>query len=376
MAEQETVGDTGLLLHGLGESYAFTGFGIPQSISYGGQQKLAVHELAGGDRVVEALGRSERDLQWSGRFQGSGAEQEAHHLNYLRVLGKPLTLTWGEQKFKVYIADFVANYERSYQIPYTITLKVVDNLGLPTPDGSETDVDQEIRDAADDLKEGAQGLEGEVSMVSEFMDDIKEGVEKVGGFIDEATNTIQEVVDTVLEPVYEAIDTVEDIVEAGTEMIEEIIEPILNAQKVVGGIINDINGIAANIPFLGGILPDKLIDVNVNDLLSNTGLFDTGGKLINTENQLGNILSYLQNLRKSPRLVSAVGEATSVTVTAAGQTVTRAGGSLFQLAAEYYGDATQWTAIAEANNMTSPDFEDVKTLIIPTNPADSGGVLG
>lgn len=60
-----------------------------------------------------------------------------------------------------------------------------------------------------------------------------------------------------------------------------------------------------------------------------------------------------------------------------GRSITVNGASLFQLAAEYYEDATLWTVIASANNLVDP-YIPVGTpvsLIIPLTTIDNGGVL-
>lgn len=60
------------------------------------------------------------------------------------------------------------------------------------------------------------------------------------------------------------------------------------------------------------------------------------------------------------------------------RTIQSGGGNLFQVAAQYLGDATQWNAIASLNGMTDPFFTGPITLQIP--PADpsggNGGILG
>jgi nucleoid-associated protein YgaU len=55
-----------------------------------------------------------------------------------------------------------------------------------------------------------------------------------------------------------------------------------------------------------------------------------------------------------------------------------AGGDLYRLAAETYGDATQWYRIAAANLLTDPLIRGPVTLILPdpaTQPTN-GGILG
>lgn len=56
--------------------------------------------------------------------------------------------------------------------------------------------------------------------------------------------------------------------------------------------------------------------------------------------------------------------------------ITISGGNLFQLAAQYYGDATQWALIAVANNIFDPVIVGNVTLLIPQlNNQDTGGIV-
>jgi hypothetical protein len=52
------------------------------------------------------------------------------------------------------------------------------------------------------------------------------------------------------------------------------------------------------------------------------------------------------------------------------------GGNLFNLAAIYYGDASQWALIASANKLVDPMIVGVQDLLIPPlNNQDTGGIL-
>ena len=53
-------------------------------------------------------------------------------------------------------------------------------------------------------------------------------------------------------------------------------------------------------------------------------------------------------------------------------TVARAGGNLFQVAAEQYGDAMGWADIARANGLIDPDLAGLVQLAIPPTPISSG----
>src|SRR5258708_34428670 len=87
----------------------FTDFEVPESINVGGKQIRVVHKLVGGDRVIDAMGRDDDDIVWSGRFRGSAAEIRARLADFLRVQGQPLVLAWSTYRYLVMVgfkADF------------------------------------------------------------------------------------------------------------------------------------------------------------------------------------------------------------------------------------------------------------------------------
>jgi hypothetical protein len=58
------------------------------------------------------------------------------------------------------------------------------------------------------------------------------------------------------------------------------------------------------------------------------------------------------------------------------QVIMIATGNLFQLAAQYYGDATQWALIANANNIVDPFITSLTSLVIPPlNNVSTGGLI-
>jgi len=60
------------------------------------------------------------------------------------------------------------------------------------------------------------------------------------------------------------------------------------------------------------------------------------------------------------------------------KTVTVPGGTLFAVAADELGDATQWTRIARLNGLSDPYLASSATLKIPPvdQNYDDGGILG
>jgi hypothetical protein len=58
------------------------------------------------------------------------------------------------------------------------------------------------------------------------------------------------------------------------------------------------------------------------------------------------------------------------------RTVVAVGGDLYHLALTYLNDATQWSRIAQVNNILDPVIVGTVTLQIPSvNPNAGGGVL-
>ena len=103
----------------------FQDFELPERVRWGGQQRLTVHNLPGGVRVIDSLGRDDSDIVWSGVFSGDDAAVRARALDLMRAEGNPWSLTWEWFFYTVVIARFEADYTRSNWIPYRVTCKVV-----------------------------------------------------------------------------------------------------------------------------------------------------------------------------------------------------------------------------------------------------------
>lgn len=106
---------------------AFADFEVPATINFGGTHALAIHRMPGGNRIIDAMGPDDADIHWSGRFRGTTAEERALLLDFMRRSGQQALLTWSLQRFQVVIREFTANFQQSYEIPYSITCSVVLN---------------------------------------------------------------------------------------------------------------------------------------------------------------------------------------------------------------------------------------------------------
>ena len=103
----------------------FQDFEVPSGVNFGGRQRLVMHRLPGGSRVIDALGRDDAQISFSGIFSGSDATLRARSLDQLRVAGIALPLTWDVLFYTVLISEFQASYRSSWWIPYRIVCTVL-----------------------------------------------------------------------------------------------------------------------------------------------------------------------------------------------------------------------------------------------------------
>lgn len=111
--------------------FLFDDFEIPESLQFGGQQSLAVHQLIGGGRVVDCMGSVPSEISWSGYFLGLTSIERARYLQNLMQQGQVLNFLYFDFNYDVVISQFVANLEQSYKIPFSITLTVVNDNTTP-----------------------------------------------------------------------------------------------------------------------------------------------------------------------------------------------------------------------------------------------------
>lgn len=128
----------------------FQSFEVPAWVRFGGRQRLAVHALPGGGRVVDALGADEGDLAWSGAFSGPDAGLRAQILDELRRSGQPLLCAWDGWAYQVVIATFEAQSAGPWWVPYRLRLLVLYDASRPpvAPDLALDGVDDVAQAAA------------------------------------------------------------------------------------------------------------------------------------------------------------------------------------------------------------------------------------
>lgn len=306
--------------------FEFSGTEVPERLSYGGAQKLSIHQLIGGIRVVDAMGEDNMPLTWTGLIMGQNADLRACYLDTQRVKGETLKLTWGEHSYRVVIQDFRAEYERYYQVPYSITCCVV----------------------ADETKEMNWVFAPPVDQA--MSDDMSTAGTLGDGIGDSTLSTLLKTLDT-------AIRTVSSFATAAQSTINTVLKPLAAVQSRVKILIAASGNTMRNVTTFGGVLPNTKASQTVGALLSQVSASSTAGYLWQLSNVLGRMSSNLGS------------------ITSSGTTQTVAGGNLFQISRQQYGNATDWTTLAKANGTTDPFISGTKTLTIPATPDDQGGIL-
>ncbi len=305
-------------------SVTFADLEIPPSIPFGGEQHLSVHELIGGARVIDAMGRADRPIEWTGWFRGTTAVERAQLLDSLRVSGVTQSLTWGKFSYSVVVKSFLADYQRFYEIPYRILCEVISDLTTPVVSAAPP-IDQVINSDASDATALATAI------------------------ADQSLNASISAMNT-------AIGTIATIATAARSIINGVLAPAGSAKQRVAVLIGLSNLQIASSTF-AGVAPGIAAGVSAAALTAQTANMLYLPNLFTLQGLLGRMVANLNSLNTSPNTIAV------------------AGGNLYRVATQQYGDATAWTAIAKANNLTDPFVQGSQILTIPTQSDQSGGIL-
>jgi hypothetical protein len=308
--------------------FTFQGWEIPERIPFGGEQDLAVQKLIGGARVIDATGWQPHDLTWSGRFQGKGALARARLLEGLFRAGKPLTCSWSELSYLVVPHNFTADFERFYQLPYSLTLTVVKPLATAAPKQAAA---KSLNDQVKADMTTAQALAAKIANnpLSAAMGTLNTAISKVSSFANAAQSTIN-----------------------------SVLAPLAAVQGQVSTLIASVGNTLQNVTTVGGLIPGNPLSQMTAKLTEQVTAMTQAPDLYGLSSVLDRISTNIQ------------------AGSAAGATVTMAGGDLYHLASKVYGDVSAWTDIAQANNLTDPLIAGIATLRTPALLAGLDGIPG
>lgn len=180
---------------------------VPDYLNFGGDQLFSLHQLVGGKRVINALGRSDTDITWNGFFFGDTAFERARALDFLRTAGEKIELAFGELLYLVIIKSYSAQLERFYQIPYSITCTVIENLTIPVP----------------------------FAVPDSYNDAVNVDMKNVSNFSEIVSNAA---LSSAVAALQASINAGGDLSSASPDQVNNIINKINNTQSINNGLIN------------------------------------------------------------------------------------------------------------------------------------------
>lgn len=299
----------------------FQEYEIPHAINFGGGQALSIKKLVGGKRIIDAMGRDDDDISWSGLFFGEDAALRAQLLDTERVIGAELPLIFYYFNYLVVIKEFRCSFERFYQIPYEITVTVVQDLNKPFEQLSPIT----YNDAINNDLNTANSLS------------VQSGNAAVISDMGNTTAAIQSV----------------------PSMMNATPTQTANVLAAIGITLQDVA--------LGIVALNNILFPNGTDLTTSLSNEDISIYM----QQLSDLYQLQFVLKRMQENIQLINDGTS------GHFIMVNGANLYQLAAQYYNDATRWTTIARANNLFDPELlpGNIVNLIIPKNSTPSGGLM-
>ncbi|MGI4776959.1 MAG: hypothetical protein ACRYGA_02380 [Janthinobacterium lividum] len=315
--------DTTLQLGG----FVFEGLEVPEVLVLGGAQTLVKHNFPGGARILQALGADHAPISWRGLFLGGPALQRAKALDFMRVQGAAVPLTVFDSAYTVVIARFEYGVENFHKIGYSITVEVVEDRTRPVEQvplsGFETGIQQDM---------------GSMLGLGRVIGD---------GPLSGALSTL----DTTIR-------SVSSFASASTAVIQSVLRPIADVSNRVSLLTASVRNTIGSVTTLGGVLPNNPLAASIGKMAAQ----------VTAAAQYPVLLNIQSLATRVQRNVSMANQQTSL------RTMQVAGGTLYKVAADEYGDATRWPAIAQASGLKDVILAGVNKLTIPARPVDSGGV--
>jgi hypothetical protein len=111
-------------------------FEVPSSVRFGGRQRLTVHRLSDGRRIVESLGPDDGEISFHGTASGADADSRIRGINRLRLSGEAVWLAWESFRYRVVIKSLVMEYQSPWWIPFRVSCVIVDQEGTNASAGS------------------------------------------------------------------------------------------------------------------------------------------------------------------------------------------------------------------------------------------------
>lgn len=329
-----------------GSSITLDGVELPESVAWGGVQRVAVHEYVGGGRQIQALGGQPAPLSWSGILFGQEATARARYLDGQRDAGTPVIVSWDDFNYTAVITQFQPRYLQPWHVRYAITIEVdTDNAAKQATAPKETLLSLINNDAATASCLG--NLIGD-SVLTGLLGDVSSAVQ-----------SLNSVVDSVTAPIAAAANCLQQATATAQTALAALVQPISLAQTRVTSLLGAVDNAATSMQTLTSAAFNGATPQAIQSLLgANTGMYNAL--------PLQGLSATLARMQSNIAFGSPGASAKLIAVN---------GGNLQTIAAAQYKDATLWPAIAKVNGLSDPMLAPgTGTLEIPSMAVAQGGL--
>ena len=252
-------------------------------------------------------------------------------------------LTWDNRRMLVVISAYRSDYIKAYEIGYSITFSVVRNEADFVDAVPAVTPVQQLKIDSQQLNNMA-ACAG-IASISGYATSIFAGIKTV----EAAAQPIAKGLQSITSTVGQAANCAASIGNQVTATVSAVAAPIAQLLANTQRLISNTESAIINAATFGGIVPGNPLAATVGTYISQ----------LNSAVQLPaiyEIQSVAQRMQKNLQLAANPSSYKTVTV---------GGGSLYDVAAQQYGDGTRWNEIAAANNLSDPMITGITTLVIP-----------
>jgi hypothetical protein len=278
-------------------SFSFQKFEVPSAMPFGGDQALTTHKLIGGGRVVDAMGRDDIRLSWSGTFLSPDADRRARALDALRVAGAPLMLVWNTHRYQVVIQNFSPIYRRASEVPYKLTCEVIQDLTQPVAAGASSP-NADFNGGLTAAGTAASGVSANpvVSGIGAIAQGVAETVQSAIGTVQQAATSVASVVSPALAAIHQVVGLAGSIAGASVPQLAQISVSIGQGQAVLTPLIASQDGFLGSLAVLGGVVPGVAPVANAASLLAATATGVQLPQIMQINNDLTNMTNAIGRL--------------------------------------------------------------------------------
>ena len=361
--------------------FAFLDMEVPAAMKWPVAQKLVVHRLPGGARVIDALGRDDGPISWSGKIMGPDADARSRRLQELCVAGAQLPLCWGTHLYTVVVERF-APEDRAFQTPYQVTVTVLRDESAE-PGGAPPSLLGQVTDDINQALAVIGPVEAAVSLGAALLTSAI-GVGPGAAVLAAAAAASA------------ALATVQTTAQATQAEAQAATEPVAAGDNTAAGMTASTASLraatgavaAAADPALAGAAIPAGTDPALAALVLQAAALQSGAAAAaliadGFAGRIGSNLAAVAGATEAAEMFATPAPPPVIAGGSAGSTITQIGGDLYTVAAAQLGDATQWFRIAQASGLDDPMLSGTVTLTIPDaiqapsagDPTPPGGAI-